>query len=529
MRAAPYPLLALLAAAGAALATSPAAAAPGAVDWQRRVVRCSGSGAPELEASRDNVAVARIGAEKAARLDALRSCLEAVKGIRLASGATVAGAVAGDAALLGRVEGEVRGFQVVGAPRYYSDGGVELDVEVSIDAILAALSAPAPAAAAQGAAAAPAARTADAGVQVVEAEGQGPIDGDVQAARARAKDDALRGCVEQVATTVVTAATETDQARLLSDRIYAHALGYVRKYQILDDRQDGSAWVTRLRCEVSEGKLDEDLLAFGIAYRRAGMPRIFVLVAEQAVNATQASGWWQGGGNAADLRVVENAFMDRMERSGFTFVDPEVLSGKVRLEAIGADPNVAAARELALKGGAEVVVIGRAVAKPLGELPIEGGTFYSAVANVSARAVKVDTGEVLAAVELTGPAGRGFEQATAGRNALSEAGKALARELFARIGARWKKEQSGATRVQLLVKGVDDYGRLQAFKGALSTRVSGVRDVVERSMGGGEAELDVLVAGTSQAFATALATRRFDGYAVRVRRVTSGLVEVELR
>src|SRR5512136_1556569 len=248
-------------------------------------------------------------------------------------------------------------------------------------------------------------------VRTTEATGQAAIAGDLLAAKEQAKDDALRSCVQQVATTVVTAATETDQAQLLSDKVYAHSVGYVRKFQVLQDAQDGNTWTTKLRCEVSEAKLDEDLVAFGIAYRRAGMPRVATLVAEQAVDATQASGWWQGGGNAADLRVVENAFMDRMARSGFSFVDPEVLSGKVSLETVGADPNVQKAREIGRLVGAEVVVIGRAVARPLGEVALDTGAFYAAVANVSARAVRTDTGEVIAAAEFTGPAGKGFEQA----------------------------------------------------------------------------------------------------------------------
>ncbi len=226
--------------------------------------------------------------------------------------------------------------------------------------------------------------------------------------------------------------------------------------------------MTKLRCEVSEAKLDEDLMAFGIAYRREGMPRIFVLIAEQSINATQATGWWQGGGNTADLRVMENSFMDRMEKSGFTFIDPEVLQGKVKLEAIGADPNLQQAREIGVKTGADVVIVGRAIAKPLGEMQLDNGTFYSAVANVSARAVRTDTGEVLAAAEFTGTAGRGFEQTTAGRNAFSEAGRQLARDLFAKIGAKWAKAQSGARRIALTVKGVDDYARLAQFKNALS-------------------------------------------------------------
>jgi hypothetical protein len=366
-------------------------------------------------------------------------------------------------------------------------------------------------------------------IQTTEAVGQAALTGDPLAAKEQAKDDALRSCVQQVASTIVTAATETDQSQLLSDKVYAHSVGYVRKFQVVEDRQDGNTWVTKLRCEVSEGKLDEDLMAFGIAYRRAGMPRIFVLIAEQAINATQATGWWQGGGNTADLRVIENAFMDRMEKSGFTFIDPEVLQGKVKLEAIGADPNLQQAREIGVKGGADIVIVGRAVAKPLGEMAIDNGTFYSAVANVSARAVRTDTGEVVGAAEFTGTAGRGFEQTTAGRNAFSEAGRQLARDLFAKIGKVWTREQSGVRRIAMVVKGVDDYARLAQFKNVLAQSVRGVKDVQERSMGDGKADLDLTVSGRSTDVATELATRKFNGFAVKVKAVTQSSIEVELR
>jgi hypothetical protein len=119
------------------LAAAPAArAAPGAVDWEKKVVKCSGSGAANLRDANGNPAVARIGAERAAKLDALRSCLETLKGVQLESGKTVGGALQGDAALTGRVEGLVRGFRVVGKPRYFSDGGVEMDVEVPLEGAL---------------------------------------------------------------------------------------------------------------------------------------------------------------------------------------------------------------------------------------------------------------------------------------------------------------------------------------------------------------------------------------------------------
>jgi hypothetical protein len=366
-------------------------------------------------------------------------------------------------------------------------------------------------------------------IESTEATGQAALTGDLLAAKEQAKDDALRNCVQQVAGTMVTAATEVDQAKLLKDNIYSHSQGYVRKFTILSEKAEGNTYVVKMKCDVSESKLDDDLMAFGIAYRRAGMPRIAVLIAEQAINATQATGWWQGGGNTADLRVVENAFMDRMEKSGFTFIDPEILAGKVKLEAVGADPNTQQAREIGVKAGADVVIVGRAIAKPLGEIAIDNGTFYSSVGNISARAVRVDNGEVIAATEFTGEAGKGFEVTTAGRNALSNAGRKLASDLFAKIGKVWTREQSGMRRVSLGVKGVDDYARLASFKNALTNQVRGVKDVQERSMEGGRAELDVTLSGTAQSFATDLATRKWSGFAVKVTKVTASTVEVELR
>jgi hypothetical protein len=128
---------ALALAAAATFAALPAQVrAESGVDWQRKVVKCSGSGAANLRDAGGNPAVARIGAEKAAKLDALRNCLEAVKGVQLDSGHTIGNALASDQALSGRVQGIVKGFKVVGAPRYFSDGGVEMDVEVPLDGAL---------------------------------------------------------------------------------------------------------------------------------------------------------------------------------------------------------------------------------------------------------------------------------------------------------------------------------------------------------------------------------------------------------
>lgn len=124
--------LALAVALALPVAAGAAEGAAAAVDWQQSVVRCTGLAASNLRDANGNAAVARIAAERAARVDALRNCLEALKGAQLDADRTVGGALGQDRTLAAKVEGLVRGFRVVGKPRYYSDGGVEVDVEVPL-------------------------------------------------------------------------------------------------------------------------------------------------------------------------------------------------------------------------------------------------------------------------------------------------------------------------------------------------------------------------------------------------------------
>src|SRR5712664_1060023 len=102
----------------------------GAIDWQRRVLKATGQGAPDLNAP--SIAVARLGAERAAMATAQRNALETLKGATLESGGTVGTLLQNDSALRTKVQGKLRGVRAV-KTHYFSDGGVSLDVEVPLD------------------------------------------------------------------------------------------------------------------------------------------------------------------------------------------------------------------------------------------------------------------------------------------------------------------------------------------------------------------------------------------------------------
>lgn len=106
----------------------------GEVNWSTNVIRAVGSGAPSPDAP--NVAVARLGAERAAKLDAMRNILETVKGVRIDSQTTIVNSMTQSDVINSRVEGLVKGARVV-KTRYLSDGGVEVIVEMPITGGLA--------------------------------------------------------------------------------------------------------------------------------------------------------------------------------------------------------------------------------------------------------------------------------------------------------------------------------------------------------------------------------------------------------
>lgn len=103
--------------------------AHGEINWSAKTVTATGSGAANLKDG--PIAVARLNAERAAKLDALRNILETLEGVQIDSKRSV-GDMMSNGTIKSRVQGLARGFKVVDT-RYYSDGSVDVVVEMPID------------------------------------------------------------------------------------------------------------------------------------------------------------------------------------------------------------------------------------------------------------------------------------------------------------------------------------------------------------------------------------------------------------
>lgn len=129
---------AAVAAFGAVAVSSVASADPCAVDLKARTMRCLGRAGPNPTVT--TLAAARVGAEKAARANAERNALEALRGVRMDAGQTVGDVLQGAPDIEQKVRGAISRFKVVDT-RYYGDGGVDIDVELPLDDLLNAAAA----------------------------------------------------------------------------------------------------------------------------------------------------------------------------------------------------------------------------------------------------------------------------------------------------------------------------------------------------------------------------------------------------
>ena len=532
----------------ATLAAAPvfAQSGKGEIDWARRVLVGHGQGAPDLNAP--SIAVARLGAERAARLDAYRNALEALKGMQVQSGGSVGTLLQSDATLTSRVDGELKGVKPI-KTHYFSDGGVSLDIEVPLDELPAdlarAIQVPAGAAplrgaggatAQQGAGAQGAGAGAQGDFQVQTAQGQAAVlGGDKPAAREKAIEDALRHAVEMAVGTKVTSTSEVQDFQSKMDQVLTHSQGFVKKYDIVKEGMDGEVVQVTIRAQISNLELDKDLTAMGLLMARKGMPRTMVLVAEQNIGMAAPTAAWmkdKGGQNAlvsADLRIAENTILDQLKSGGFRqLIDPEIATEKVaQVGGITTEINASQARKLKTLTGAEVILIGQVIATSRGEMGDLGPGWRSCTATISGRAVNTDNGDILATGETTQNAAQ-LDDLTCGKEAIKKASKVFSQDMIKKIASRWSQDVSGGNEIHVTVHKVSGFKQATDFKSALTQHVRGVKGVSQRSFAGGTQELDVTLVGSTDQFASEVEAKKLGKFSVKVTGVTANTVDLEL-
>ncbi|MBU4185839.1 MAG: hypothetical protein KKI12_06235 [Proteobacteria bacterium] len=354
-------------------------------------------------------------------------------------------------------------------------------------------------------------------VMVVKARGIGDIiDGQEGMARDIAVQDALRNAVEQALGTYIKSETVVQNYQLISDQIFSKTEGYIQKYYIQDETATRTLYKIKIEAYVASHKLQNDLAAIGLLMLQKHKPRVMVVIPEQHLTRRKVPD------PAGETEIIK-----KLLEKGFKVVDQSQVK-KIRYNdqvraALAGDDKTAA--KIGLQYGAEVIIVGEAFS----EFATSGGVLGNMIscrARVEARAIRTDTGEIVAA-DGKHAAGIDISENIAGKKALQNAGGQLGDYLITQILSTWRSEVVDATTVQLIIIGVD-YQQFAKFKMLLKDSVRGVKAIHQRSFSEKRGVLDIDFKGDPQALADELALKDFGNFKVAITNFTSNRLDLEV-
>jgi hypothetical protein len=362
--------------------------------------------------------------------------------------------------------------------------------------------------------------------KTVTAEGVAGIQGNAKdIARDAAIEDAQKRAVEQAIGILIDSQTQVENYQLISDKILSQTKGYITRYNVAGETEDSGLLRVRINAEVSLGKLTDDLSGIGILLGQMHKPRTMIMVAEQNINHEWYAWWWGYHGQAMDMGVVENTIIDVFTQKGFEFIDHDAAEKNIKVTAAYKIQDLTAdqARTLGNQADAEVVIVGKAVAKLYGDI---GGGMMSAQADMSVRAIRTDTGQILASATTHGAAVH-ITPETAGTEALKKAANAAAEQMAEKILAVYSKEVGGTKSVNIVISGLNKT-QFVKFKDVLRNQVRGIKDLHERSFANNTAKISVDTRGSAQSLSDELLLKDFGTFGVEVVSSTANSLELRV-
>ncbi len=150
----------------------------------------------------------------------------------------------------------------------------------------------------------------------------------------------------------------------------------------------------------------------------------------------------------------------------------------------------------------------------------------SVQADLSARAVRTDTGQVIATAT-THAAAVHISETTAGIEALRKAANQAAEEMIGKILAVYAKETGGTRSVNITITGLNKT-QFAKFKDVLLNQVRGIKDLHERSFSNGKAKISVDSKNSAQILSDELLLRDFGTFTVEIVSSTANSLELKV-
>ncbi len=360
---------------------------------------------------------------------------------------------------------------------------------------------------------------------MIQATGTGNIiAGDVAHARDDAIDDALRKAVQQALGTYLSSETLVQNYQMVEDNILTWTHGYVKNYKVISERQlDPSTYQVVVEADIRMDDLKNDAESLQNLLAKMGNPRMMIMIQERNIGENyQGAGYFD-----VDMTAAETAMNDIFLQKGIEVVDPSVIRQKLKKrQALAAlSGNVRAAAAIGHEYGAEVIVLGKAMAKVATGVNLYG--MKSCQADVTARAINTDTGTIIATASAHAAKAH-IDALTGGTMAIKAAAGQVADQLLDKILKKWRAQYYNATGIELDVAGLENFNQLEQFKTTLKYYIRGIKNIYDRKFSGGKALLEVKMTGNARQLARELSNKDLGKIKIQVLGLTPNRLELQV-
>lgn len=352
------------------------------------------------------------------------------------------------------------------------------------------------------------------------------VAGDKAKAKEDAVNNALRNAVQQVVGVQVGSETLTENFMLIQDRIMTQSSGYISSYDIVNEVEEADMITVTVRATVKESDLVGDLVAIGVLMARKGYPRLLVLIDEQVF---VDEGGEERAPTTIDNQTTATALMELLSPKGFRFVDASIVRANIEANVLSSalEGNAAQAVQIGRAYQAEVVILGKTVAKRGTAAQQMLGTMVSMQASVNLQAYRADTGEHIAATQET-QAQVGGSPIDASQRAIRRAMNRLVPRFEEMILEKWSQEVQSGQVVELVIVNEFGFADVRNFMQLLPYYVRGCENVTLKNYAESLATLELNFRGGGMALAGELSAKTWEEYEVAVSGVTANQVRIRV-
>lgn len=312
-------------------------------------------------------------------------------------------------------------------------------------------------------------------------EGIGVAAGEGEGAQKEALSKALRNAIERALGVMVSSESLVKNFQLIEDTIYSNVDGYVTNYEILEDNK-GEGGITRIKvkAEVENSKLENDLRGIKVILEAKGNPKTMVLINESF--------------DGDPYPLISSSIEDYLNKKTFPLVDRNqiALIKEEDSKDLANDPEKA--KILGARYGAELLITGVAEGRMGSINESYGVKVYSCSSTLNIKAVSSDTGALLSVLSGTETAHSGNPEAAA-EEAVKKVWDKNKENFFKEIMEKFRTSVLNDTEITFIISKCSPQSRIDLKKRL--AKINGITKVFENSYKTSVMELNVFVEGTS--------------------------------